>query len=199
MDYLSEVAQQPIGWTPVVGLLLSAITAMVVVRVLLSLWRLRPKPVRLNELREVVVPTSRPYWPAQRPAPVLVGIPFAPPVVEGTASVVARAVAVAEAPQRALVTDTAEFVIVWDDQAGELVSDEPLPTEPANLPALREDELGAWDPNTVDWLEPAVYVEALEFSIRRRPSMLSDTDRAYLAYALRREALVLADAVMTGA
>lgn len=227
--YLSEVAQEQTGWAPVATLFISAVSIMVLVRFFTWIWqasRTTPPPDSSKAAESV------PYWPAQRPAPVLVPTAVTMPLVPVTQEIahvgaeewraheLKPLVPLDDAAKAALMTETAEFVVVWDSEEQALVPVEPALTliegdpypdaedvvpDPyrsidyayPRLPVI-EDELGAWDPNTVDWLEPATYVETLSWTVRTRPDLLDDAERRHLAYVIRREALILADAVITG-
>lgn len=46
-----------------------------------------------------------------------------------------------------LGTETGEWAVIFEEEVSALV----------------EDELGSWDPDTADWLQPAIHLEAAEF------------------------------------
>lgn len=91
-----------------------------------------------------------------------------------------------EDARRTLMTETAEWEIVFD----------PPPLPPVSR--VVEDELGAWDPDAVDWLEPAEYWETVVHAVRLQPALLSEADRRDLAVQFRGATLSAANAVLTG-
>lgn len=185
MDALDQHDFTPWDWAPIGTLVALALTVFVIIRIGVWAWRYVTAPVPPVNLDDLpFIPTV--IVPAGHPLPV--SMPVAPPaVVVGTATVVERALVVA------LSYPTMEMPVVRTPVPEAVVVEHLQPA------TLVEDELGVWDPDAVDWLAPAEYIETIQAVARLRNwNPLPEEKRQELAASFRQQTIAAIDAVLTG-
>jgi hypothetical protein len=178
-------------WAPIGTLVLTMVSVCLLLALGRWVWRTVTAPPPPMEYPPIIIPTVVDPPAPTRPMPAAVHDQPA----TYTATVVHKALVAA------VGEETAEWRVVWTDDGDEqvLAFDGALaPEDTTPLPALIEDELGAWDPDTVDWLEPATYLETVHICIRLGVVTLHEETQERLTASFKDQTMAALHGQLTG-